>query len=84
MLKLKTKYILNFIQNSLPSRTMATYSPGRLAWKTGRPILQNLSSNPIPNILNDVDLTCNDGLSEPLHPYLCNGGQDPCPTVRYN
>ena len=63
---------------------MATHSPGRLAGKAGRPILQNLNSNPIPNILNDVDLTCNDGLSEPLHPYLYNGDYDPCPTVRCN
>lgn len=85
MLKLKTKHVPKLLFSTpFPSRTVAIHSPGRLAGKAGRPILENLSSNSIPNNLNNLGLTCNSGLSEPLHPYLYNGDYDPCPTVRCN
>lgn len=66
---------------------MATPSPGRLAGKVERrPVLQseNLSSNLIPNPLKMWPWTYDYGLSEPLHPCLCNGDYDPCPTGSCN
>ena len=71
--------------SALPSQEDYGYALSwKACWESRKTYLAEPEFKSIPNILNDVDLTCNDGLSEPLHPYLYNGNYDPCPTVRCN
>jgi len=71
--------------SALPSQEDYGYALSwKACWESRKTYLAEPEFKSIPNILNDVDLTCNDGLSEPLHPYLYNRNYDPCPTVRCN